>query len=56
VKEYLRDIGLQEKVFITYEKVLSATKKLKNRRAAGLDGIQNFWLKYFKSLLHRLAL
>jgi len=56
VKELLNDIVPQQRVSITHEKVLSATKKLKNCRAAGLDGIQNFWLKYFKSLHHRLAL
>ena len=56
VKEHLSYIGPQEKVSITHEKVLSASKQLKNWRAAGLDGIQNFWLKYFKSLHHRLAL
>ena len=42
VKKQLSDIAPQQNVSITYEKVLAATKKLTNWRAAGIDGIQNF--------------
>jgi len=55
VADKLQGINNQETLEITQEKVAAAAKRSKNWRAAGLDGIHNFWIKYLTNLHERLA-
>ena len=55
MKEETQDIPKQENLSITPAMVRKALKKMKNWKAAGVDGVQGFWLKNLTCLHDRLA-
>ena len=46
------DIPKQEDLTITEEMVKKAAKKMKNWKAAGKDGVQEYWLKTSQASMH----
>jgi len=55
VSESLTDVVPQREIVVTESVVGKAVKVLKNWRAAGPDGVHNFWIKHLTSLHPRLA-
>ena len=55
IENNTKDIPTQEDLKINLEMLKTATKKMKNWRAAGEDGVQGYWLKNLTSLHPRLA-
>ena len=56
IEKELKDVVKQQDIDITPNKIRQQTSKMANWKAPGPDGLQGFWLKYFKSTTIGLTL